>query len=89
MSTLYEKKRYVQQQGQTRAHECHWPGCERPVPPAMWGCKEHWFELPKHLRDRIWETYEPGQEADLSASPEYLAVANEVQRWIRENGGAP
>jgi len=24
------------------------------VPPKMWGCKKHWFKLPKSLRDKIW-----------------------------------
>lgn len=49
----------------------------------MWGCKPHWFKLPKRLRDRIWDTYEIGQEIDLSPSPEYLDAAHEVQEWIR------
>lgn len=78
------KARYVQRQKQTRNHECHWPGCAQQVPPAMWGCKSHWFKLPKQLRDRIWATYEPGQEKTLTPSAAYLDVADEVQRWIRE-----
>ena len=79
------KAEYVKRQGQTRDHHCHWPGCEKQVPPAMWGCREHWFRLPKRLRDRIWETYEPGQEIDMTPSEEYLAVATEVQEWIRDH----
>lgn len=66
------------------SHHCHWPGCDVPVPPAMWGCKRHWFALPKHLRDRIWATYRPGQEITKTPSPEYVEVAMEVQRWIGE-----
>jgi hypothetical protein len=50
----------------------------------MWGCKTHWFRLPKALRDRIWATYAPGQEIDMTPSREYLDVADDVQRWIRE-----
>lgn len=80
------KRRYVQRQGQTRKHHCHWPGCETQVPPAMWGCKAHWFKLPKALRDRIWRAYAPGQEVDMTPSEEYLQVANDVQRWIMERG---
>jgi hypothetical protein len=38
------------------SHTCHWPDCRKEVPPAMWGCKQHWFALPKPLRDRIWAT---------------------------------
>jgi len=76
------KARYVQQQGQTRDHGCHWPGCREQVPPAMWGCKKHWFMLPKYLRDKVWAAYAPGQEIDFTPSAEYLAVAEEVHQWI-------
>jgi hypothetical protein len=64
-------------------HVCHWPGCDKHVPPAMWGCKAHWFTLPKTLRDRIWATYRRGQEVTKTPSPEYMKVALEVQEWIR------
>lgn len=63
-------------------HTCHWPGCGKEVPPAMWGCKGHWFTLPKRLRDRIWATYRRGQEITKSPSPEYIEAALEVQKWI-------
>lgn len=65
-------------------HTCHWPGCGEEVPPAMWGCKGHWFALPKLLRDRIWATYRRGQEITKTPSPEYLEAALEVQAWIAE-----
>jgi len=78
------KQDYVKRQTQTRRHACHWPGCDKQVPPAMWGCKPHWFRLPKTLRDRIWRTYRPGQERDMSPSSDYLAAANDVQRWCRK-----
>lgn len=65
-------------------HMCHWPDCPTPVPPAMWGCKKHWFMLPKQLRDRIWATYRPGQEITKDPSDEYMAAALSVQRWIRD-----
>lgn len=65
-------------------HTCHWPGCETPVPPQMWGCKGHWFTLPKALRDRIWATYRRGQEITKSPSPEYIEAALAVQEWIAQ-----
>lgn len=77
------KANYVKSQGQTRAHTCHWPGCERQVPPAMWGCKPHWFALPRHLRDAIWAWYVPGQEVRMDPSDEYLSAALAVDTWIR------
>lgn len=90
--TKDEKARYVKKQLQTRKHTCHWPGCEKQVPPAMWGCKVHWFRLPRPLRARVWVTYIPGQESRMDPSEEYLKVAVEVQKWIEsaiENGSFP
>lgn len=76
---------HVKEQGQTRDHHCHWPGCGKQVPPAMWGCSAHWFKLPACLRHRIWTAYRPGQEVDMTPSQEYLDVAKEVQLWIKEH----
>ena len=76
MSTA-DKVRHVTAAGQTRDHECHWPGCGKQVPPAVWGCRPHWYALPKHLRDKIWRTYRIGQEKTLSPSKEYVAVAKD------------
>lgn len=50
----------------------------------MWGCKKHWFSLPKRLRDRIWTTYRRGQEITKTPSAEYIKAANDVQDWIAE-----
>lgn len=80
-----EKADHVRKARQTRNHPCHWPDCEVQVPPAKWGCSRHWFMLPKRLRDRIWSTYEIGQEESLNPSKEYVAAAREVQEWIKEH----
>lgn len=66
-------------------HTCHWPDCELEVPPKMWGCKQHWFKLPKRLRDKIWATYKPGQEITKTPSKAYMHVARQVQDWIKQN----
>lgn len=76
---------YVKSQGQTRNHHCHWPGCQKQVVPAMWGCSFHWFKLPKEIRDMIWIAYRPGQEVDMKPSPAYMAAADAAQQWIAEN----
>lgn len=81
---IRDKVNYVKSQGQTRNHHCHWPGCTHQVPPAMWGCLAHWRKLPKRFRDRIWETYRPGQEKTLTPSREYLDVALEIREWINQ-----
>lgn len=84
-----EKVQYVKSQEQTRDHHCHWPGCGASVPPALWGCYKHWMMLPKHLRDKVWEVYRPGQEVDMRPSREYLDVAQEVQDWIKSVSTVP
>lgn len=76
---------YVKSQGQTRDHGCHWPGCERQVPPAKWGCYPHWMRLPAHIRNRIWQEYEPGQEVSMTPSDGYLHAVEAAQKWIEEN----
>lgn len=87
MNDIGAKVAHVKAARQTRSHHCHWPGCTEQVPPARWGCRAHWYTLPRALRDRIWRTYRPGQESDLTPSADYVAVAREVQDWIRARGG--
>lgn len=65
------------------AHTCHWPGCERRVPPARWGCRPHWFQLPLAMRQRIAAAYVPGQEITKTPSRAYIEAAREAQDWIR------
>lgn len=81
---ISDKIAYVKREGQTRNHTCHWPGCGKQVPPAMWGCIEHWRMLPNNLRMKIWSNYQIGQEKTMTPSRGYLAVAREVEEWIRE-----
>jgi hypothetical protein len=86
MVAAVSKAAYVKAQPieEGEAHTCHWPGCNAVVPPAMWGCKPHWFALPPLLRAKIWAAYRPGQEVSKDPSRYYLAVAQEAQDWIRQ-----
>jgi hypothetical protein len=84
MSEHAAKVAHVKRAGQNRNHHCHWPGCDKQVPPAKWGCLLHWRRLPKHLRDAIWGSYRIGQEQTLSPSREYVRVALLVQKWCWE-----
>lgn len=87
MPTIAQKVDYVKQHGRIDStHTCHWPGCDKLVPAAMWGCKPHWFKLPIVLRNMIWASYRPGQEVNKNPSDEYVQVANRVQQWIQEHG---
>lgn len=80
------KAEHVLAAGQTREHKCHWPTCSKQVPPAMWGCRRHWFMLPAPIRNAIWRAYVPGQENTMTPSAAYLEAAEAAQRWIRETG---
>lgn len=83
-ATRATKVAYVKAQTQSRNHTCHWPGCERQVKPAFWGCAPHWYKLPRQLRDLIWQNYEPGQEINMNPSEGYLSASQVVQKWIRD-----
>lgn len=69
------------------SHTCHATGCVARVPPQMWGCKRHWFMVPKGIRDRIWATYRSGQCDDQSPSREYLLAAREAVVAVAEREG--
>lgn len=81
---MTSKADYVLSQGQTRTHHCHWPGCERQVPPAMWGCRPHWFMLPKDIQTAIWRAYQPGQEVAGTPTREYVEVARRAEAFAIE-----
>jgi hypothetical protein len=83
--SISDKVAYVKSQGQTREHTCHWPGCNRQVPPALWGCREHWYQLPEILRTRVWAAYRIGQEVTMDVSPHYIQVMKEVETWIKRH----
>lgn len=80
---LAHKKAHVAAQGQTRPHTCHWPGCRRQVSPALWGCRAHWGQLPRVIRQAIWEAYRPGQESDGDPSPAYLNAVQSARDWAQ------
>ena len=82
MSAIAEKVDHVRAAGQDRSHHCHWPGCEKQVPPAKWGCKDHWYRLPREIRTWIWRAYHIGQEQSGRPSTDYVAAARAAQEWI-------
>lgn len=86
-----DKRGYVRRRknADPGGHHCHWPGCGKQVPAALWGCLKHWRMLPKYLRDKIWAAFRPGQEETKTPSREYVAAAREVQQWIAANHPPP
>lgn len=53
----------------------------------MFMCRRHWFTLPKSLRDRIWDTYRPGQCDDMNPSQDYCIAAKACVIFIAEIEG--
>jgi hypothetical protein len=84
---IAEKAAHVRAEARkgTGNHTCHWPGCDRRVPPSMWGCKPHWFRLPSSMRNRIWTAYKLGQEISKTPTPEYVAASREAQAWAAQD----
>jgi hypothetical protein len=66
-------------------HTCHWPGCTVEVEPQFWGCRTHWYRLPKPIRSDIWRHYRRGQEIDKDPSREYVAAAARARKWIYDH----
>jgi hypothetical protein len=53
----------------------------------MFMCKWNWFMLPKALRDRVWEQYDPGQEVRKDPTEEYLFVTLECVNYVARMEG--
>ena len=56
------------------SHTCHALGCTVEVPERIFMHREHWFMVPKPLRDAIWRHYRPGQEVTKDPSKAYVAA---------------
>ena len=64
-------------------HTCHAKDCSRKVPPKMLMCRRHWFMVDKPLRDKVWETYEAGQEVLKNPTYAYLLAATAAVECVR------
>jgi hypothetical protein len=53
-------------------HKCPYGPCDRQVDRAQFACRNHWYWLPKDLRDAIWGSYRSG---DTGAHMEAMSDA--------------
>jgi hypothetical protein len=47
----------------SETHECAMGRvrlCEQRIPLHRWMCRPHWFQVPKEIRARVWETWGGG-----------------------------
>lgn len=65
------------------SHTCHLPICTVVVPKRLFMCKEHWYMVPKILRDGVWANYNPGQEnGKVPVTDRYLAITDLAIRAV-------
>lgn len=69
------------------AHTCHAIDCQRNIPPAMLMCGQHWFMVPRKLRDQVWATYRDGQCNMFNPSSAYCQAAKEAVIAVAEKEG--
>lgn len=69
-------------------HVCHAENCNVAVPPKMFMCRQHWFMVPKPLRDAVWAEYRPGQEVDKRPSGAYMDVAMAAVQAVADREAA-
>jgi len=56
-------------------HECPADRCSRSVPSHMLMCRNHWFMVPKPLRDDVWDAYAGGSGVGSDAHNEAIMAA--------------
>jgi hypothetical protein len=66
-------------------HGCRWPGCRRRVPITKWGCRGHWFRLPKRLRELICLTYRVGPVSHETRRAR-RDTERQVRGWLDQEG---
>lgn len=67
------------------SHTCPAPTCRRSVPDHMLACSQHWFNLPRHLRVKINDTFNAGG-AGTPELRELHAVA--AEEWAEQHAAA-
>lgn len=46
----------------SQTHKCPIPGCTVQCRSSIVMCREHWFQVPKPLRERVWATWRTLQQ---------------------------
>lgn len=59
----------------TQAHDCPATGCGRRIGRDYLMCRNHWYMVPRALRDRVWDTWANGRGAGTPAHFEAITKA--------------
>jgi hypothetical protein len=46
-----------------RACRCPVSGCSEQIDPSRLMCRDHWYRVPRQLRDLVWATWRSGEGA--------------------------
>lgn len=58
-------------------HRCPAPDCPLDVPRSQFACREHWYALPKSLRDEITASFRVG-----ALSKPHIEAMGRAQDWL-------
>jgi hypothetical protein len=70
------------------AHTCPGPGCASQVPTEMLACREHWFQVPKALRDEVWASWRQLRQASAAAVVHDMDLQPEAEKAERRHDTA-
>lgn len=66
-------------------HTCGWPDCEEFIAGRLWGCREHWLQVPLELRDE-WMAAGAGRAWNdprtMNELPAAIAVDTKINMWL-------
>lgn len=56
-------------------NRCPITGCSEQIDSSRLMCRQHWYQVPKPLRDRIWSTWHSGEGAHSVEHREAVLMA--------------
>jgi len=57
------------------AFRCPVSGCGEQIDPSRLMCRDHWYQVPRKLRDLVWATWRSGEGALSSEHLEAVRLA--------------
>jgi len=51
------------------------------IPTKKWGCRAHWWRLPKVFRDQIIAAYAKAGDVRADPSEEYMKAEDAAREW--------
>jgi hypothetical protein len=65
---------------------CAVPGCGDQIDRTRLMCRRDWYQVPKRLRDQVWQTWRSGQEASGREHQKAVLQAIAAARLARSAG---